>query len=816
MFPSPPSDLKPASDCLGKPPAQGDTPRIVKRALAIFLLAAPPLAAQPPRAEPVDPALLPDAENDFFMRGKNLYDAAQKSADMENRIALYQRAADIFTQYLADFPNHPNAEMAWWHLGNSHYQSGSIEEAKRCFHTLLNRFGQGVWAAAAAYTLAADHYNKGEYAFAAPLFERYAANAAKPEERPRGYYFAGNCYRMLGRDRDAITAFRKVTEDPAGGLFAAQSKLALGHLALRAGKLEDALATFEEVVTQYPTPKYRGEAALQAALTATKLGRGEISEKYLRLILVTEGMEDFRPDAQTALMANHFAKKEYRKVIEVFRRNTAKGEGEREAARLMLAGRAHLRLKQANDASNLFREIERILPPESDLAFQASYYRLLCFFQIEGRHVPDQVDAFLQIYRQARPNDARIHTALMMKAETLFSQKQIVEAAKVYSEVDASAVSDKNRPGLLYQRGWCLAEAGDHQGAIRSLSEFIAKYPEDTRLSSALAKRAKAYADVGEPAKAIADFDRLTAAGAPDDLAAFGWLESARMRRSEGNIQDMVVRYKGLLGKVDDLSDNLQAEANYWIGWGLVKTNVPAEAVDYLEKARELRPSAYGKHAGLLLSLGYYASQNPQKLAAELNLAIDGEYISDIPDQAIEWAGMQAYNALDFKSAARFLELVANPDEPRETGKGIWRYLAKSHIQTGNAKDALPAVNNVLAVEENPGWKADGLVDKGRVLLMLDRTEEARKAADEAFELRPQGRTSATLRILSGDLHLHMDDFARAAAEYQYVVNFHEDKDLKPLAMDKLAGVLEKQGGADEAAKIRRQLARDFPSWQKP
>src|SRR5690606_6580598 len=194
-----------------------------------------------------------------------------------------------------------------------------------------------------------------------------------------------------------------------------------------------------------------------------------------------------------------------------------------------------------------------------------------------------------------------------------------------------------------------------------------------------------------------------------------------------------------------DLSDNLQAEANYWIGWGLVKTNTPAEAVGHLEKARELRPASYGKHAGLLLSLGYFASQNPQKLAAELHVAIDGECISDIPDQAIEWAGMQAYNARDFKSAARFLELVANLNEPRETGKGIWRYLAKARLQNGDAKGSLPAVNNVLAVEDNPGWKADGLVDKGRALLMLDRPEEARKAADEAFELRPQGRTSATL-----------------------------------------------------------------------
>jgi len=789
----------------------------LKSTVAILVFASTPLIAQIPRAERVDPALQADASNDFFLRGKNLYDSAQKATDQQNRIDLHQRAAGIFSEYLVQFPNHPNAEMAWWYLGNSYYQSGQIDDAKRCFSTLLNRYGQGKWAAAAAYTLAADHYNKGEYALAAPMFERYAANAAKPEERPRGHYFAGNCYRLLGSDREAIGSFQKVVDDPAGALFAPQSKVALGHLAVKAGKFEAALGYFEDVAKNAKhVAKVRGEAALHASLTATKLGQNELAEGHLRQIMTTEGMEEFRPDAQIALMNNHFSNKEYAKVIEIFRRSDLKAAGEKEAARLMLAARAHMRLKQPTEAMTLFRDVERMVKPESDLAFHASYYRLLCFFQIEGRHLPDQVDAFLQLYRSSRPNDSRIHTALMMKAETLFSTKKVTEAAKVYSEIEASFVSETNRPGLLYQRGWCLAEAGDAHGAIRSFSEFITKYPKDSRIASAMAKRAKAYADISEPAKAIADFDRLIADGSDADLVSFAWLESARMRRAEGDLADMIVRYKGLLGNVKDLSENLLSEAHYMIGWGQVKTNASKEAVEHLEKARTLRPDAYSKHAGLLLALGYFASQNPEKLSAEINLAIQGEYVSDIPDQALQWAGMQAYNAGDFKSAATFLALVANPDEPRETPKEVWRYLAKALLETGSYKESLPAVSNVLAVEDNSGWKADGLLDKGRALLLLDRPSEARKAADEALALRPQGRTSAGLRILIGDLELKGGDAKKASAEYLVVVQFHEDKDLKPRALHKLIQAFKAQGDQAEAAKYEEQLKREFPTWQAP
>ncbi len=788
----------------------------MKRLLIPFLFTCVPLCAQAPRAEPVDPALQPDASIDLFARGKNLYDSAQASTDLQNRQTSFERAAEIFNLYLNDFPNHPNAEMGWWYLGNSYYQSGHMDEAKRCFHTLLNRYGKGKWAAAAAYTLAADHYNKAEYNLAAPLFERFSQNAAKPEDRARGNYFTGTCYRMLGQDREATAAYHKVLEDPAGVLFTAQAKLALGHLSVKAGKLAEALVLYEQIIASPCQIKIRGEAALHAALTATKLEKPELTEKYLNLVMTTPGMETFRLDAQSALMASSFAKKDYPKVIELFRSNPLKAEGEKEAARLMLAARAYLRLKKPQEALNHFREVEQLVPPQHDLAFQASYYRLLCFFQIEGRHLPDQVDAFLHIYQKSRPDDPRIHTALLMKAEALYSNKDIPAAAKAYSEIQASRISEANRPGLFYQRGWCLAEAGDPQGAIRSLSEFIGKYPNDSRRASAIAKRASAYAASAEPAKAIQDFDRLTAPGTPDNLAAYAWLESARMRRTAGNLPDMITRYKGLLENVKGLSPKLEAESNYWIGQGLTKTNAAKDAVPYLEKARSLRAETYAKHAGLLLTLGYFAAQDAKNLTAEIDRAIHDKYDSDIPDQVVQWAGMQAYNADDFAAAARFLNLVANPQEPRETPKEVWRYLAKARLEAGDAEGALTATANVLNVEDNPGWKADGLLDRGRALLALKRPAEARSATEEALALRPQGRTNAGLRMLSGDLKLLENDLTGAAAEYTIVVEFHDDKDLKPLALHKLIAILEKEKDPAAAEKYRRQLQTEFPAWHAP
>ena len=785
--------------------------------LAFCAFALPASAQEPPRAGVVEEDLRIDPGQDVFLRGKNLFDAAQSSVDLETRRELYLRAANIFATYINENPANPNVESAWYYCGSSYYQAGEKEDAKRCFSTLLNRYGQGKWAAAAAYTLAADHYNQREYAFAAPLFERYATNSPRPEDKPKGYLFAGNCYRLLGRDREATAAYNKVVDDPAGAIYKTQALIAIGHMTFKAGKLQGALDIFEGVANSNSANQYRGEAALHAALTATKLDKTELAEKYLRFIIDTPGMDEWRPDAQTALMENHLARKEYRQVLDLFRKSTLKAEGEKEAVRLMIAARAMMKLKQPAEASELFREVERMVEPENELAFQASYYRLNCFFQIEGRHVVDQVDGFLQIYAKSHPNDTRIHTAMLMKAETLFADNEIAAAAKTYSLIDPTVLSESNRPGFLYQRGWCFAEAGDAQGAIRSLSEFISKYPADSRVYPALVKRAKAYAEVGEPAKAIADFDSLTTdEKAPDELSSLAWLESARTRRKEGNIENMLIRYKGLLSKVDNLTDNLKAEANYWIGWGMVKTNTPKEAAPFLDKARELRPEAYAKHSGLLLALSHFASQDPKSLASEIDLGIKGDYVDEIPDQAVQWSAMQSYQASDFSTAARFFKLIANNEEPRTTPKEVWRYFAKSLIEAGDAKAALPAVSNVLDVEEDASWKADALLDRARALYAMTKFGDARKAADEALLLRPQGRTSAYLLIVSGDLFVHEGNLGQAAADYLKVIGFHEDEELKPLALHKMANVLESQEKSTEAAKYKNQLATDFPNWKAP
>ena len=811
----------PAETPLGKIPVSPDLPPVVTIRTLLCLLAAATAFSQepPPRAEPVDPTLRADPGQDFYQHGRNLYETAKRSTDLDQRIAGFAGAIDVLSRYLNQFPNHPNAEAALWYLGESYYKSGRVDDARRCYSGLLGRHAAGKYAAPAAFMLAVDHFNNRQYALAAPLFEKMAAVAQSPAERQRGIFHAAYSYELQGRTREAIDLHRKVLADPGGSNpFFHRSQLSLGRLLARAEKLDEALPLLDQVVVSQSGPELRGPAAIEAGTIAAKKGDLALSDKYLMLVLNTPGMEAYKPEAQIALMAARFDLKKYQEVVAIFRRSSEKAEGEREARRLMLAAKSYMMLERNVDALELFREVERLMLPNSSHAFEANFLRLLCFYRIEGRHVPEQVDAFLDLYRPKRPRDPKIHTALLMKAETLMDAKKTAEAAKVYNEIDASLLSPENRPGLFFKRAWCLSASEDPQGAIRSFSEFIDQFPGDERLPQALVQRAKAYRHTGESAKALADYDRLLSGGGRGEFQTVALLESADIAKQENHLPDMVARYRKFLEQFPAASEARKAKANYWLAWGLIKIERVKEALPHAEAARTLDPKTYGKNAGALLALGHWTLQSPDPVCAEVDRAIQDGYVESLPDQLIAWAAMQAFNANRFEQAARFYALIADTAEPRSTPKETWRYLGKSLLAAGKAEAALPPINHALEVEDSPAWKADGLLDKSKALSALQKIDDAMLVVEECQALRPEGRVNSEIRLVKGDLHLAKNDPSSAAAEYVAVVEFLDDNDgvLKPLAMWKLEIALDRKGDPAGAADYRKKRLQLYPDWKAP
>ncbi len=765
-----------------------------------------------------DNALQVDLADGLFQRAKNLYGAGASSTNIDQRIAQFTRAGELFAEFLQRNPRHAEARSAEYYYALCFYNSGRLDDAKRIFAAIIQNQRTGPYVAAASSVMAGDSFENKDYATAAALYAKLSAHAVRAADRQRGYYFEALCHHYRNREREALACYQKVLADPeaATSPYLHSSRSAVGALLLKQGNAEQALPHFEDILRSTAPDKSKAEASLYAGVTCLQLKDQAKAEMHFKNVLShqDENWRPFHADALTSMMQIRFDAKKYAEVIQIYRSNPLSTHDERQAKRANVVARSYMLLEQYLEAIPLFLEVQK-LAPETSLAFDASYSRLLCFYKIDGKHIAEQVDAFLEIYEKAHKTHPRLHAALMMKAGALQNQGKIKEAADTYNLIDVSLIADSNRANLLYQRGWCLANAKDHQGAIRSLTRFLEDYPSDKRGAEALALRGDSYLESGDREAALRDFGRIIEAKPGNQLASYAWQKTANVKKLNNDMEGMVSAYETLLGQFSDLPPATIANAEFYIGYGQGKLNRHKDAVIHLKKAREIDAKTYGRRAGLLLISSYFQLEQIDPLCEEIDQSIDNGYSDKVSPALVSWAGMQSLGLAKGEQAARFFMLIANPEEPRRTPRDVWRNLGKAQIMCKDYQRALQSIGNVLAVDDNNQSKADAILDQARCHLALKNLTEAKKTMEACFELKPQGALEAEASIVFGDVWMALQKPEEAQKKYAGVALLIEDKRLKPMAISRLIKALEANQDLDKAADYRKELAEQFPQWKE-
>ncbi|MBT8036154.1 MAG: tetratricopeptide repeat protein [Verrucomicrobiae bacterium] len=762
-----------------------------------------------------DAPLVADPGQDQFEFCKQLYRQANATGDHEGKVMAYQRAIPRLSTYIERFPMHANTAAAMYYLGECYYHSGSLDDAKRVLHGVINRYQKGRYVALASNRLGYDAVAMKKYDQAAVYFGRVATMSTTAQERYRGRYQEASCFRYAGNADRAIQSYQIIeAAKDAPSVYRENAKLKLGHLYLAQKDDEKAMARFEALMLPGVAANLRIEATLNVGLLALRKKEVDKAERCFKAVLLSSE-EKFKPSAQTALMNSLYAAKDYQGVLDVMKRGDHQGPPPTEVIKYAIAGRSCYQLKLYHQAIKLFAQAERQLPLSAE-AFEASYFRLLCFYNIKGANIPMQVDAFLEIYQKQYPKHERIHKALLMKAETLFDSEKHREAADAYNQIHASAVGEANRANLLFKRGWCLSLSGDHNGAVRSFTDFLSGYAEDERSPRVIARRGKSYLALGDRVSALKDFDLLIERFPKDQLAALAWQNSARIKKEDQDYADMIRRYDAMLNGFPDLRAMTVANANYWIGWGNYQLKKFADVIPALEQCIKLDADKYGFNAGMLIVYSAYSMKDKGRLQSAVDEIQKINKEEKVPSSIYRWLGLQCFNAGEMKGCDRYLTMGTTPLEPRQTPKTIWKLLGRARVETGDYEGALSAIKNFLDVVDQPFWKAESLLDQAEAYLGLDKLEEAQKSAEDGLKLRPKGQVNAGLRMILGDIAYHQKDYAGAAGYYVVVVQiFVGDKKLQPEALLKAYKALLKKGDEKEANHYLDTLKKDFPDYLK-
>ena len=766
-----------------------------------------------------------NAKEDLFAYADLLYTNEQwKLAGQQYRLFLEQSAKS------------PNAEAAWFRLGECYLKTEQQAEALQTFGYLVKTYKEGAFVGSSAYRLATFAFNEEDFPTAITYFNTAASNIQSQKLALQAKFYAARSQQLVGEVEKAIAGYEDVHETPGIGdepnPFKDRALLEIARLRFDGGDEKAAFENFETLAKTATNADYRAEALARAGLLAAELGKVEASNDYLDQALKAKEETPWKVLAQVGLIFNYFAKEDYPKVIDTYISGQFDISDDMRPKVMLVVGHSYRLTDKLDAAIEMYSQVEEGYR-ETPSGAEAGYRRLQSFLQQGDGGLPVYIERYVNQQREIDPKVEYIDLALLMKAEHHFANAEVAVqkgneaiskeefdlAAQAYEQVRTDSVPDRYHAARLYKLGWARIESGDPTGGIESLTDYVAEFPEESLVASAMAKRGMTYQSVSDFVSAVADYEDLVKRFPKVPEAEFALQQVALIHGQQREPDKMIAAYQRLLEQFPETS--IKAEANYRIGIGHFDQKQYAEAVAPLETARKIDAPALGEKASLRLILAHYFLEDLDQLTAEVDSYLKTGLESGneatrrpIPPAVLSYLGQKWYQKNDFTSAEKFLSRAATPEAPEATPTEIWEYLGQSRLKLKDFSGAIDPLKHYLAATQRPSLRADALVDLGRAQLCADQFVEARESVRESLKTQKEGRTNARARLMLGDVAAAEGDFATAAQEYFVVAQVFVDPEITPYALEKAANAYRQTGDESRAVEIEATLKADFPNFK--
>lgn len=798
-------------------PVEDDVPRAVP--------VGPDGQATPPRAQPVGEEMVRSAvpsgpkptgpDEDLFDYATLVYDRGE-----------YVIAAQSFAKYLQDYPSGRHVPLALFRIGECYMKQNQLDLAQGYYEEVVNRYPDSDGAPSAAYRLGAMKFNRQEFASSARYFLFAEDKTTLPQVKLAATFNKSRSYQMMGDTTRQMTALRDVIAVKEENPYRETALLTLGTALLAQDAKEEALPILMDLVQESKDKDIIADASVKAGVLQAEIGNPDEATKLLKAALaMPETSEDNRAIAMVGVIQAMFAKGDYDGVIDTYNRNSSVLPlGDARPKLLLLVGNAYRMRKTYSRAVEVYLLVEQF-HGETEEAFEASYWKLYCFYLLNDPSLVEFVNQFLARYQRDKPDHQFMALARLIRADSFFNEGKYPEAAASFLEVNTDRLPEKLRPGTLFNRGWAEAESGRPQDAIGSFSRFLGDYPDHELAPKALAKRGMARKNARDISKAKADFKKVSDDFPDTDAAEMAYLQLGLIGMDERDPKSTIEAFTALTEKFP----KSKALGNAWYGIGSAHFDSKRwdDAVQPFKNAIAKDSENYLDLASQKLILCYYAKQDAEGLAATIDGFLKANRNARIPPNVLTWLGLKFFDRQKFKHSSRYLALASTPDTPQNTDPRVWNYLGMARLANEDYDNAIVAIDHFLSQTPDSSAKARALLTKGGALLGKGEFDQANEVAEEGLEFVKSGKPQALLLILQGDISVargnkldEEGDTAGARAEWQaaagkYAVpsQFLDDPEITPQALDKSARVLEKLGESDKAQEARKQMER-YPDYK--
>ncbi len=760
----------------------------------------------------------------------------QKEAHLEYADLLFSQkqfplAAQQYQKFVQGHPNSPHIQAGWFRMGECYLEVGQIEDALATFSHVVTKYKTGPFVGSAAYRVAVFQYESGNFAEAAPVFEKAIQELTVPEIKLQSAFSLARSYQQSKQPEKALSSYQKIESlvpDGQENPFAETVQFEMARLLFDQGRKDEAFTKFESL-TKSEVPAIQEEALVRAGLMASENGDLKKSEEYLGVALKLPSDGLWKGLAQVGAIYNAYSAGDYDRVIGLYNMGPLKQSPEERAKVLLLVGNSFRKKGASPDALRVFGMVYK-MAPKTEAAVEAGYRAIQIMHEQSIGGFPSRVEDYVKRTKETAKDSPYIDLSYLMLAEYYFNQasrlqetkpdlakKSFQSAASTYSKVNPAKVDEKFHPVRVYKMGWSQIESGQIADGIITLRKMITQFPDHELRASALAKRALAHKSRKEWKFAIEDF-QLLAKDYPNSAdREFALHQAAILSAQHQKPADYRANYQVLLKAYPETL--AKGEAHYWIAMSFFTERAFAQAIPGFREARGA-DARYEMRVTLRLALCHYQLEQISELAAEttrylkLNAA-PGESKPGIAPEILQYLGAKLFAENDFERAELFLSHVADPSNPAALVTKAWRILGDSRMKLSRHADAAAAFAIYIEQATRPSDQAYGHLQSARAHLCLDNYPKALESAQFSLRLQKEGLTNARARILLGDISAAQRNWDAAAADYQVVSQIFSDDSITPEALSKAAKAYMKAGLPVKAEEMRAQLQRAYPSYQE-
>lgn len=797
--------------------------------LALGMLPLPLVSAQTATEE--DDALVVNPEADAYAIAEHLYaQARQPGVDVQSRRKAMLRAAELFADFVAKYPASAQVTKALYLQAVCLEEAGDKAKSEAALEKVAGRRNGGEFAAAAAYKIATQAAARELWERARNFYMITVRESGRADLRNDAIYRLGRAHLQLGQKAEAEERFKTLVMDKSVAAPIANASLyALAQLKTEAGNHADAYAYFTQLLQRKGLEEsMRGMATLQAARLASRLNKPQESQKWYAELAKLRGMEKYAGEAQMETLLNLYKNGDYQGVVKQISGNYATlDDPAKEARRALIVGQSFMELKNYNRAAQWF-EVAEQAQPRTALAADAAYRRLVCAQQTRSVNFFSLAQRYLSTY--AAPGQSTATLPCNDLVRLMYADRMMLadvnEAARQYNALNFDNLPESVRADAMYKKAWCSSQSGTGD-SIATLNQFITTYTQDARMPEALALRGSCYVKMNNISAALADFERVVNEYPQSPAVPMCWQRAAQAVAAKDPAK-MIHYYEGLIKcQHRGIKPVAIAEAHYNIARAQYEKD-PAAAIPHFREARTINPEQYGAAVDLSLVHCYFKLQDAENLRETLIILERNNPASygALPPAVPRWCGWMCFQSKNYLDADKYLsdavsraprEVYVAADGTRKERAAVeplvWKTLARARLELRQYERGLEASEHYVSMETQPYRKAEGMRDRARLLIGLNRTEEARKLCEDAIALGIDGPIKSSVFITLGDAYYAERQFADAAKYYGRTANVVSDKDLKPLALFKISQALRRCERAGEAAQYEEALHKEFPNW---